>query len=215
MKNIIYISTLCFTLACSSCDRDNLFYATEEQGFVRLNINWEPSQLEPNGTSAYVFDNESGKAVCECLISSDPNTIDIPLYPGKYDIMVINNTEEELASIDFTGIENLHTFNAVISANKEQKYANLLSKAEDNNSYLTACDILARALVKAIEITPKDIHYYKEKPATGEHEVSQTIEVTPERQTELIDIEVKVMKVRAWYHTRVRAEQQTGRPGQL
>lgn len=100
--------------------------------------NWEPSQLEPNGTSAYVFDNESGKAVCECLISSDPNTIDIPLYPGKYDIMVINNTEEELASIDFTGIENLHTFNAVISANKEPKYANLLSKAEDNNSYLTA-----------------------------------------------------------------------------
>ena len=138
MKNIIYIATLCFTLACSSCDRDNLFYATEEQGFVRLNINWEPSQLEPNGTSAYVFDNESGKAVCECLISSDPNTIDIPLYPGKYDIMVINNTEEELASIDFTGIENLHTFNAVISANKEPKYANLLSKAEDNNSYLTA-----------------------------------------------------------------------------
>ena len=45
MKNIIYIATLCFTLACSSCDRDNLFYATEEQGFVRLNINWEPSQL--------------------------------------------------------------------------------------------------------------------------------------------------------------------------
>lgn len=126
MKNIIYIATLCFTLACSSCDRDSLFYATEEQGFVRLNINWEPSQLEPNGTSAYVFDNESGKAVCECLISSDPNTIDIPLYPGKYDIMVINNTEEELASIDFTGIENLHTFNAVISANK---------RAEDTRIY--------------------------------------------------------------------------------
>ena len=60
---------------------------------------------------------------------------------------------------------------------------------------MTACDILARALVKAIEITPKDIHYYKEKPATGEHEVSQTIEVTPERQTELIDIEVKVMNI--------------------
>ena len=53
MKNIIYIATLCFTLACSSCDRDSLYYATEEQGFVRLNINWEPSQLEPNGTSAY------------------------------------------------------------------------------------------------------------------------------------------------------------------
>ena len=92
MKNIIYIATLCFTLACSSCDRDNLFYATEEQGFVRLNINWEPSQLEPNGTSAYVFDNESGKAVCECLISSDPNTLDIPRYPGNYEIMVINNS---------------------------------------------------------------------------------------------------------------------------
>ena len=78
MKNITYIVSLCFALACTSCNRDKLYYATEKRGFIRLNINWEPSQLEPNGISAYVFDSESGNSVCKCLISNDPNTIDIP-----------------------------------------------------------------------------------------------------------------------------------------
>ena len=197
MKNITYIVSLCFALACTSCNRDKLYYATEKRGFIRLNINWKPSQLEPNGISAYVFDSESGNSVCKCLISNDPNTIDIPLYPGKFDIMVINNTEEELTAIDFVDIENLNTFKAVISANKEAKYANLSSQAEDHDSYLTECDILANALAKSIEIKPKDIYYYTGKPENGVHEINKTIEVSPERQTELIDIEVKVMNITA------------------
>ena len=195
MKSMAYIMGLCFTLACSSCDRDRLYYASGEQGFVRLNIDWKPSRLEPNGTSAYVFDSESGEAVCKCLISSDPNSIDVPLYPGKYDILVINNTEEELAAIDFVDIDNLNAFRAVISANKEPKYANLLSKTGGDASYRTECGILASALARDIEITPKDIHYYTEKPKTESHEINQTIAVTPERQTELIDIEIKVMNI--------------------
>ena len=53
MKTIAYITGFCFTLACFSCNRDGLYYATEEQGFVRLNVNWQPAQLEPNGMSVW------------------------------------------------------------------------------------------------------------------------------------------------------------------
>ena len=49
MRNIAYLTGLCFALACSSCNRDRLYYAMEEQGFVRLNVNWQPTQLNPNG----------------------------------------------------------------------------------------------------------------------------------------------------------------------
>ena len=99
MRNIAYLTGLCFALACSSCNRDRLYYAMEEQGFVRLNVNWQPTQLNPNGMSVYVFDHENGKAIGKCQISSDPNTMDIALPVGKFDLLVINNTEEELATL--------------------------------------------------------------------------------------------------------------------
>ncbi len=197
MRNIAYIAGLCFALACSSCDRDRLYYATEEQGFVRLNVNWQPAQLEPNGISVYVFDRENGKAVGKCRVCSDPNTIDIALPVGKFDLLLVNNTEEELAAINFTDIDNLSTFKACLAANEEPLYSSLLSKAEGTarSAYLTECDILASALAREIEITPRDIHYFKEKPAAGTHEISRTVEVTPERRTELIDIEIKVTNI--------------------
>ena len=171
MRNIAYIAGLCFALVCSSCDRDRLYYATEEHGFVRLNVNWQPAQLEPNGISVYVFDRKNGKAVGKCRVCSAPNTIDIALPVGK--------------------------FKACLAANEEPLYSSLLSKAEGTtrSAYLTECDILASALAKEIEISPRDIHYFKEKPAAGAYEISRTVEVIPERRTELIDIEIKVTNI--------------------
>ena len=197
MRNIAYIAGLCFALVCSSCDRDRLYYATEEHGFVRLNVNWQPAQLEPNGISVYVFDRKNGKAVGKCRVCSDPNTIDIALPVGKFDLLLVNNTEEELAAINFTDIDNLSTFKACLAANEEPLYSSLLSKAEGTtrSAYLTECDILASALAKEIEISPRDIHYFKEKPAAGAYEISRTVEVIPERRTELIDIEIKVTNI--------------------
>ena len=130
MRNIAYLTGLCFALACSSCNRDRLYYAMEEQGFVRLNVNWQPTQLNPNGMSVYVFDHENGKAIGKCQISSDPNTMDIALPVGKFDLLVINNTEEELATLNFTGTTNLATFKACLAAKEKPLYSNLLSKAE-------------------------------------------------------------------------------------
>ena len=166
MKTIAYITGFCFTLACFSCNRDGLYYATEEQGFVRLNVNWQPAQLEPNGMSVYVFDHENGKAIGKRQICSDPNTMDLTLPVGKFDLLVVNNTEEELAALSFTGTDNLATFKACLAAKEEALYSNLLSKAEGatRSVYLTESDILASALFREIEVTPQDIHYFKERP---------------------------------------------------
>lgn len=197
MRNMARVAGLCLALACSSCDRDRLYYATEEQGFVRLNVNWQPAQLEPNGISVHVFDHETGKAVGKCRVCSAPNTMDIALPVGKFDLLVVNNTEEELAAINFTGVDKLSTFKACLATSEEPLYSNLLSKAGEitRSTYLTECDILASALARGIEITLRDIHFFKEKPEAGMHEVCRTVEVTPERRTELIDIEIKVTNI--------------------
>ena len=108
-----------------------------------------------------------------------------------------NDTDRVLAAINFTDIDNLSTFKACLAANEEPLYSSLLSKAEGTtrSAYLTECDILASALAKEIEISPRDTHYFKEKPAAGAYEISRTVEVIPERRTELIDIEIKVTNI--------------------
>ena len=55
MKNILIISALAGVLALSSCWRDDLYYATVDRAPVRIEADWTPARLTPNGESAYVF----------------------------------------------------------------------------------------------------------------------------------------------------------------
>ena len=56
MKNILIISALAGVLALSSCWRDDLYYATVDRATVRIEADWTPARLTPNGVSAFVFD---------------------------------------------------------------------------------------------------------------------------------------------------------------
>ena len=56
MKNILIISALAGVLALSSCRRDDLYYATVDRATVRIEADWTPARLTPNGVSAFVFD---------------------------------------------------------------------------------------------------------------------------------------------------------------
>ena len=54
MKNILIISALAGVLALSSCWRDDLYYATVDRATVRIEADWTPARLTPNGVSAFV-----------------------------------------------------------------------------------------------------------------------------------------------------------------
>ncbi len=88
----------------------------------------------------------TGKAVGKCRVCSDPNTIDIALPVGKFDLLLVNNTEEEAGGNQLHGYRQpVDTFKACLAANEEPLYSSLLSKAEGTtrSAYLTECDILA------------------------------------------------------------------------
>ena len=51
MKNILIISALAGVLALSSCRRDDLYYATVDRATVRIEADWTPARLTPNGVS--------------------------------------------------------------------------------------------------------------------------------------------------------------------
>ncbi len=193
MKITHILIHICIVIALISCDRDTLYYATDERALVRFNVDWSQSDLHPNGVSAYVFDHNTGDAVGKCVISSNSNVIDVALPMGLYDVLIFNDTESELDNIEFTDVQNLSTFKAMITTKDDSNYKINLTKAK--SLYATACDIVASAITRSIEISRQDIDYYPERPKVGQNELVREVTVVPQRLTELIDIEVEVMNI--------------------
>ncbi len=194
MKIINILLSFCLATILVSCNRDNLYFATEEFAIVKIEVDWNKSQLDPNGVSAYVFDHNSGAAVGDIKISDDPNLIYLALPKGSFDIFLLNDTESELENIDFADISDIGTFKALITSYLSPAYSNIKSSAK-GAGYAKECDILAIAKLDNIEITQREIYYYLEKPSNGEYTVSKAFTVTPERVTELIDIEISVRNI--------------------
>ena len=197
-KRMIYIiSAFILTLVVQSCQMDPLYYATDEKAYVRLNVDWNKTELNPNGLTLYVFDSYTGSKVNGTRISSNPRQIDFALGVGKYNVVIHNDTEYELENINFENINSFSTFKAAVETTTESKYKSLASKATTSFStrYTTESDILATAIVKEIEIFPTEIEYYPDKPEAGQYEIVREIDATPKRVTEIVDIQVYVKNI--------------------
>ncbi|MEG1864338.1 MAG: DUF5119 domain-containing protein [Alistipes sp.] len=190
MKPRALILLLGLALLCTACHRDHLYYATNECAVVRINVDWNPSHLQPNGVSAYAFDHQTGRAVGQCVISGNPNSVDVALPIGTYDIVIHNDTDEELDNIDLVGLDNLSTFQALISTNSESRYK--LGEQRVGTRYATGCDVMATKLIQGIEIHSEDVQYFYNRPLPEDYEIAIEKTVAPARITELIDIKITV-----------------------
>ena len=103
MKNILIISALAGVLALSSCRRDDLYYATVDRATVRIEADWTPARLTPNGVSAFVFDRNG--AAFDVVRSNDSRKADLSLPEGSYSVVVLNNTLDEYRNIESAGTE--------------------------------------------------------------------------------------------------------------
>ena len=108
MKNILIISALAGVLALSSCWRDDLYYATVDCATVRIEADWTPARLTPNGVSAFVFDRNG--AAFDVVRSNDSRKADLSLPEGSYSVVVLNNTLDEYRNIESAGTDRLETF---------------------------------------------------------------------------------------------------------
>ena len=99
MKNILIISALAGVLALSSCWRDDLYYATVDRATVRIEADWTPARLTPNGVSAFVFDRNG--AAFDVVRSNDSRKADLSLPEGFYSVVVLNNTLDGLKTGEY------------------------------------------------------------------------------------------------------------------
>lgn len=188
--NIIGIITLCLF---SSCNRDDLYYAYNENANVKLNLNWSKTLLTPNGASAYVFSHDTGDAVGKVVISNDPSKINLELPVGIFDVLVVNDTEYELENINFQNIHSIEDFKAIITASAESKYKEINTRSDDK--FVTECDEFAYGIVEQLTIDKKDIEYYKYRPSNGNSTISKEVGLNLIHLTELIDIEITVLNI--------------------
>ncbi|MEG1886290.1 MAG: DUF5119 domain-containing protein [Alistipes sp.] len=193
MKNRLILGCFCFAILFTSCHRDHLYYAGDERAVVRVHVDWSKSQPDPNGVSAYAFDHATGNITCPCVVSSNPNSIDVALPVGTYDLLFHNDTPEELNNLDFVADQNLSTFQALVISSSESKYNLLPSQSEAH--YGSGCDVMATALVKDLVIHTEDVQYFYDKPLSGHYDIAKELTVTPMRITELIYIEVTVNNI--------------------
>ena len=188
MKNILIISALAGVLALSSCWRDDLYYATVDRATVRIEADWTPARLTPNGVSAFVFDRNG--AAFDVVRSNDSRKADLSLPEGFYSVVVLNNTLDEYRNIESAGTDRLETF-ALMGRAVSPNFTSLGggTRAE---SFIGEPDTVAGSVVRNIEVTRKMIEYFRIKPHGMEPAPAAVYQTAPTRIISVADIRVHV-----------------------
>lgn len=191
--NIISIVTVSILL--SACCRDRLYYQNQQRAIVRLNIDWQPSQIEPNGVTLYAFDHSTGRAFEGVIVSGDPSRVDIALPVGIYDLVIHNDTEDEIEGAYLDREDDLWLFALRLENSTSSRYQHWTTRQDAQEPYAQECDVVARGVVQALEVTSRDIKYYPYRPSLWEQTIFKEVDLTPQRITELTNIEVEVENI--------------------
>lgn len=188
MKRTLAICGLICAVLLFSCQRDDLYYATGDRATIRIEADWSPAQLAPNGASAYVFDC-NGDAFGKVIQSNDPRKIDISLPEGCYDVIVLNNSMAEYRNIECAGADRIETF-ALMSKVMTPKYATMSDVRTE--TFVEGPDSVAGAVVRNIEVNKQMIEYLRHKPDKMEVEPAIVLRTTPARMISVAEIQVHV-----------------------
>lgn len=188
MKKMLSIVCLIGTLLLNSCRRDDLYYATNDRATVRIEADWEPARLTPNGVSAYVFDRD-GNAFGPVVQSSNPGKVDLSLPEGSYQVILLNNTFAEYRNVECAGADKLSTFALMASVVSP----NFTLKSDTRTDiFVGVPDTVAGSVVRNIEIDHKMIEYFRQKPQGQQTTPAVVLPTTPERMISVADIKVHV-----------------------
>lgn len=180
-------------LGLSSCERDHLYFGSNEMAIVNLTIDWDHCNLNPNGATVYAY-NEDGTLYKHFPPFSNPRSGSITLPYGRYKLVVMNDTPEELSeTITVSGEENVNTLLAS-GVPDETKTSKLRTQTRQNDEYcIVSPDTLAVGQYTNLEINEQMLEYFYDRPNnsglfTYDHEVV----IKPDRVTSMAQIKVHV-----------------------
>ena len=184
--NIIYCLAM---MTFVSCARDHLYYETVGREKVQFRIDWSKTNFAPeskgydednklNGVTIFAFDSATHKLVTELPPDANWQSPVVRLAPGTYDMVLINDSREELPSIRFDMESPFEEFSAYTLA---------------DTVYADQPEYLAVSTVRNVSFHPEKTEYYHDMPdAYYRDYVAQEISTVQKAVTRRINVKVYV-----------------------
>ena len=117
MKRCVNRFMLCWllTILFASCIYDDYSDCPQESDrkMVRINVDWHLFDKEvPTGMTVMVFPWSGGAP--QTVLTNEITHADFSLEPGKYHVLVFNQSTTEFGTLDFQGMDSYETARAVV-----------------------------------------------------------------------------------------------------
>ena len=126
MKRCVNRFMLCWllTILFASCIYDDYSDCPQESDrkMVRINVDWHLFDKEvPTGMTVMVFPWSGGAP--HTVLTNEITHADFSLEPGKYRILVFNQSTTEFGTLDFLGMDSYETARAVVQHTTSRWYS--------------------------------------------------------------------------------------------
>lgn len=126
MKRCINRFMLCWLLIIlfTSCIYDDYSGCPQKDGrkMVRINVDWHLFDKEvPTGMTVMVFPWSGGAP--QTVLTNEITHADFSLEPGRYRILVFNQSTTEFGTLDFLGMDSYETARAVVQHTTSRWYS--------------------------------------------------------------------------------------------
>ena len=189
-RNVLHI-IISYIIIISSvaCSRDHLYYETLGSSKVQINIDWSKTAFSPdskgydddnqlNGVTIFVFDSVTHHLVEELPPDANWSSPVIGLPPGTYDMILINDSREELPNIRFDTELAFGGFKAYVDA---------------DTVYTDYPEYLAVSAVRNVAFLPVEKEYYYDMPDEYYRDyVAREINTVQKSVTKKVNVKVYV-----------------------
>ncbi len=160
-----------------SCKHDHLYYATQRNAIVKVEVDWDEAKINPNGVSAVAY-----RADGSLYAIYPPQDASQPLYftlpEGKFDLLFYSNSDMELPALEFIDSENFETFG--ITALQTDAIREV--EPEDiHRALILEPDMVASAVLDDLVITQEAIDVFYDRPQSGADDVMYEHKVVAKR----------------------------------
>lgn len=126
MKRCINLFMLCglLTILLTSCIYDDYSDCPQESDrkMVRINVDWHLFDKEvPTGMTVMVFPWSGGAP--NTVLTNEITHADFSLEPGRYRVLVFNQSTTEFGTLDFLGMDSYETARAVVQHTTSRWYS--------------------------------------------------------------------------------------------
>ena len=126
MKRCINLFMLCglLTILLTSCIYDDYSDCPQksDRKMVRINVDWHLFDKEvPTGMTVMVFPWSGGAP--QTVLTNEITHADFSLEPGKYRVLVFNQSTTEFGTLDFLGMDSYETARAVVQHTTSRWYS--------------------------------------------------------------------------------------------